>query len=77
MTVVSWAARVGAVVLLLVLASAGAVQAQTGRIERLSVSSIGEQGDAGSYGPAISGDGSVTAFVSNASNLVADDTNGR
>jgi Tol biopolymer transport system component len=77
MTVVSWAARVGAVVLLLVLASAGAVQAQTGQIERLSVSSIGEQGDAGSYGPAISGDGSVTAFVSNASNLVADDTNGR
>ena len=74
MTVVSRAALVCAAVL--VLAVPGA-QAQAGRFDRLSVSSSGGQGDAGSYGPAISGDGSVTAFVSNATNLVAGDTNGR
>jgi Tol biopolymer transport system component len=77
MTVVSRAARVGALVLLLVVAGPVAAQAQSGRFERLSVSSAGEEGDAGSYGPAISADGSVVAFVSNASNLVAGDTNGR
>jgi Tol biopolymer transport system component len=77
MTVVSRAARVGAVLLVLVLAAPGVAQAVSGRVERLSVSSTGEQGDAGSYAPAISGDGGVTAFVSNASNLVAGDTNGR
>jgi len=75
MKVVSRAALIGAAVL--VLAVPGVVQAQSGRFERLSVSSSGEQGDAGSYGPAISGDGSITAFVSNASNLVAGDANGR
>lgn len=77
MRFVSGAARVGAAVLVLVLAGSGAASAQSGRFERLSVSSAGDQGDAGSYAPAISGDGSVTAFVSNASNLVAGDTNGR
>ena len=71
------AARVGAVVLSVVFASAAAAHAQSGRFERLSVSSAGAQGDAGSYAPATSADGGVTAFVSNASNLVADDTNGR
>ena len=75
MKVVSRAALIGAAVL--VLAVPGVVKAQSGRFERLSVSSSGEQGDAGSYGPAISGDGSITAFVSNASNLVAGDANGR
>jgi Tol biopolymer transport system component len=76
MTVVSWAARVGA----WAVAGVGECRGGAGAdwADRAAVvSSIGEQGDAGSYGPAISGDGSVTAFVSNASNLVADDTNGR
>lgn len=77
MAVESWAARVCAAAALLVFAGAGPAQAQSGRFERLSVSSGGEQGDAGSYGPAISGDGSVTAFVSNASSLVTGDTNNR
>lgn len=77
MAVESWAARVCAAAVLLVFAGAGAAHAQSGRFERLSVSSSGEQGDAGSYGPAVSGDGGVTAFVSNATNLVAGDTNNR
>ena len=44
MPVLSRAARVGAVVLLLVLAGPVAAQAQSGRFERLSVSSAGQQG---------------------------------
>jgi len=42
---------------------------------RVSESSAGEEGDARSIGTAISGDGLVTAFGSEASNLVPDDTN--
>lgn len=42
---------------------------------RVSVSSAGAQANGGSGSPSISGDGSVTAFVSSASNLVAGDTN--
>src|SRR5438445_5767616 len=49
----------------------------SGRTERVSVSSKGKQGDSGSSGPAMSGDGRFVAFSSGASNLVADDTNGR
>src|SRR4051812_19545903 len=75
---VRWrAARVGAVALSVVLSGAADAYAQSGRFERLSVSSAGTQGDAGSFAPVTSADGAVTAFVSNASNLVADDTNGR
>ena len=51
--------------------------ASAAAFERLSVSSGGAQGDGGSYGPSTSADGRFTAFVSNASNLVAGDTNGR
>jgi Tol biopolymer transport system component len=40
-----------------------------------SVKSDGTQGDADSFGPSISGDGSVVVFVSEADNLVANDTN--
>lgn len=47
----------------------------TGRTERVSVSSAGAQGRGTSAIPAISGDGRVVAFVSDAPNLVPGDTN--
>ncbi|MBA3745508.1 hypothetical protein [Sporichthya sp.] len=47
-----------------------------GRTTRVSVSSQGEEGDRGSFTPAISGDGRWVAFVSEATDLVARDTNG-
>ena len=43
--------------------------------ERISVSATGEQGNGASFSAALSDDGRFTAFVSFASNLVADDTN--
>ena len=46
-----------------------------GVTERVAVSTEGTQGDCPSSGPAISWDGRIVAFVSCASNLVADDTN--
>jgi Tol biopolymer transport system component len=46
-------------------------------IERVSVSTAGEQANLESYRPAISGDGRFVAFWSKASNLVAGDTNER
>jgi Tol biopolymer transport system component len=49
----------------------------TGATERVSVSSTGEQGNDFSYYAAISADGRYIAFASDASNLVAGDTNGR
>ena len=49
---------------------------QTGTTERVSVSSNGSQGDAYSGYPSISGDGRYVAFSSQATNLVAGDTNG-
>jgi hypothetical protein len=64
-------------VLVLVLVPVGAAHAQAGSFTRLSVSSGGEQGDGGSFAAATSADGRFTAFVSNASNLTAGDTNGR
>jgi len=48
----------------------------TGTTERVSVSSLGAQGNAGSANPAISADGRYVAFASAASNLIAGDTNG-
>src|SRR5215470_11114382 len=42
----------------------------------LSVSTDGTQGDGPSFGPTISQDGAVVAFISRASNLVGADTNG-
>jgi Tol biopolymer transport system component len=48
----------------------------TDTTERVSVSSDEEQGDAGSHSPSISADGRFVSFVSTASNLVPDDTNG-
>ena len=49
-------------------------QART--MQRVSVGNLEEQASAGSYQPAISTDGRYVAFVSDASNLVAGDTNG-
>ena len=48
----------------------------TGATTRASISSAGTQGDMGSYYPMISADGVYVVFSSDASNLVAGDTNG-
>jgi Tol biopolymer transport system component len=47
-----------------------------GETTRVSVSSDGQQADAGSYGVSISPDGRYVAFGSNATNLVPEDLNG-
>jgi uncharacterized repeat protein (TIGR01451 family) len=49
---------------------------QLGITYRVSESSAGAEGDARSLGPSISADGLVTAFSSDASNLIPGDTNG-
>jgi Tol biopolymer transport system component len=49
---------------------------RTGITTRVSVSSAGKQGDAGSYRPAISADGRVVVFVSQATDLARGDQNG-
>ncbi|PKQ38049.1 MAG: hypothetical protein CVT59_02115, partial [Actinobacteria bacterium HGW-Actinobacteria-1] len=48
---------------------------QTGTVSMVTVSSEGNPADDASYGPVISGDGMVIAYTSDATNLVADDTN--
>ncbi len=47
----------------------------TGATSRVSVATAGTQGDSGSYDPALSGDGDEVVFDSEATNLVAGDTN--
>ncbi len=47
-----------------------------GTTERVSVTTGGAQGDAGSDSASVSGDGRYVAFVSQATNLIAGDTNG-
>ena len=49
---------------------------QAGVTERVSVDSSGGQGDGESHHPSLSADGSLVAFYSYATNLVASDTNG-
>ena len=49
---------------------------QTGATERVSVSAADGEGNGTSHSPSISADGQVVAFVSQATNLVAGDTNG-
>src|SRR6266498_1721434 len=49
---------------------------QTGQTTRVSVDSFGNQGNGGSFRPALSADGAVVAFDSDATNLVMGDTNG-
>jgi Tol biopolymer transport system component len=48
----------------------------TGATERISISSEGEQGERGSWGPCLCADGRYVVFSSSAANLVPDDTNG-
>ena len=48
----------------------------TGTTKMISASAGGEEGNADSYYPAISGDGKTVAFESNSSNLVEGDKNG-
>src|SRR5881409_3649136 len=48
----------------------------TGTTERVSVASGGTEGNDASLGPALSADGRFVAFQSDATNLVAGDTNG-
>ncbi|MGQ9765717.1 MAG: outer membrane protein assembly factor BamB family protein, partial [Armatimonadota bacterium] len=50
---------------------------ETGEIERVSVSTNGDQAWGASYDPDISADGRYVVFTSNADNLVEDDTNGK
>lgn len=49
---------------------------RTGSIERVSVSSGGEQGDSDSLAAKISGDGRYVVFMSDATDLIDNDTNG-
>jgi len=48
----------------------------TGATSKISVGSVGDQANSGSYAPAISTDGMFVAFYSAASNLMAHDDNG-
>ncbi|HVM12047.1 MAG TPA: hypothetical protein VM638_06195 [Actinomycetota bacterium] len=50
---------------------------ERGTTERVALTAAGRDPNAESYYPSISADGSVVAFVSEASNLVPGDTNGR
>jgi Tol biopolymer transport system component len=47
-----------------------------GRVELVSLSSLGELGDGPSFEPAMSRDGRYVAFPTSATNLVSEDTNG-
>jgi archaellum component FlaF (FlaF/FlaG flagellin family) len=60
---------------IVVAASGQPATAAAARFDRVSVSSVGGQGNHHSRGPAVSGDGRYVAFQSDASNLVPDDTN--
>jgi Tol biopolymer transport system component len=59
---------------ILVLLSAAAPSAQM--TARVSLGASGVQGDLGSFGPALSGDGRFVVFASHATNLVPHDANG-
>ena len=48
----------------------------TGEMVRVSADSAGTQGNDSSFSPSLSADGQLVAFASDASNLVAGDTNG-
>ncbi len=54
----------------------GVVAGCTPATSRVSVASEGTQGNGGAHGDSVSADGRFVAFGSDASNLVADDTNG-
>ena len=63
-------------ILLLLLSLALLYGSAAAQVERISLADDGSQANAGSYRAAISDDGSVIAFQSNADNLVAADNNG-
>ena len=63
-------------ILLLLLSLALLYGSAAAQVERISLADDGSQANAGSYRAAISDDGSVIAFQSNADNLMAGDTNG-
>ena len=67
--------RLLAVLALCAVPVVAASPASAATTDRVSVSSFGEQANNSSVQAAVSGDGSVVAFLSIASNLVADDTN--
>lgn len=67
-----WLPLLGAAALLWSVTS---LPAQAGPTTRVSVHSTGSQGDANSFTPVLSANGRFVAFVSSATNLVADDTN--
>jgi len=60
-----------------ILLSARETSAAPGTTTRVSLSTFGEQSNGGSLSAAVSADGRWVAFESSASNLVAQDTNGR
>src|SRR6185295_9694166 len=49
----------------------------TGITERVNVDSAGAEADGASFAPSISADGQYVAFESDATNLIASDTNGK
>jgi len=59
-----------------VFAFAAGVGAAAQTTDRVSVDSTGVQADSWSYSASVSGNGQFVAFMSNAANLVANDTNG-
>jgi Tol biopolymer transport system component len=67
----------GAVALTLPLVEGSSVAAFPTPVETVDVSTGGDVGNDAAYHPAISDDGRFVAFRSNASNLVAGDTNGK
>src|SRR5512146_1604800 len=68
--------RILILICLVTVLPGGMALAAPGDITRVSVSSSGAQGNDMSRWPQISSDGNYVAFVSDASNLVSDDTNG-
>lgn len=64
--------HVASIAICLLLPFAATLQAQ---VERISLAGDGSQANADSYQPAVSDDGNVIAFRSNADNLVAGDSN--
>ena len=70
-----WFVFLVVVALSAIFTSASLAQASPGTIERVSVNSAGAQADSISYLPAITPDGRTVAFQSEASDLVAGDTN--
>jgi Tol biopolymer transport system component len=73
----SWSQRdVGSILGAVLCIAAATTSAFAQETVRVSVDSAGSEANAISAGPSLSTDGNVVAFISNSSNLVANDTNG-